>query len=309
MAREHARIFCSIWNPDDDFVERTPEAQRLFFLIISQREMNNGGVIPLMISKWARRSKHTTAADIRKAFDELVEHRYLVVDESTEEVLVRSHLRRDEVMKHRYMRRSALRAVEQIESPQLRREVARELHRIGDSDGIVTASLLDPDGISSTQLDAIGSGSRRTQPDDVATGSRTTQPDGIELGSQTTHGGRGGGRGSGSVPSLDGSGGGTRERATTPPPEPNRDRDNPRCGEHRDIPATERGPNCRACAAVRREADHIAAELGPDVAIAAARGAWRATVDACPDCDENGRLETADGTPGPRHHPHPEDPA
>ena len=67
MAREHARIQCSIWRPGDDFRERSPEAQRLYFLIVSQPQLNNAGLIPLMVNKWARCSAHTDASDIEKA--------------------------------------------------------------------------------------------------------------------------------------------------------------------------------------------------------------------------------------------------
>lgn len=308
MAREHARILCSIWQPDDDFVERTPEAQRLFFLVISQREMNNAGVIPLMISKWARRSKHTTVADIEKPLAELIEHRYFVVDEATEELFVRSFMRRDEVLRHPYMRRSAMRFVEQIESPALRRAAAVELRRIGHPEGVATASLLDPDGSSTTHRDPIESGTSTTHRDAVESGTQTTHRDGIESGSKTTRGGRGGGRGRGSVPSVGGSDGGdARARNDPPPPEPNLDPNNPRCGRHRDIPATDPGPGCHACRAVR---DQVATDtLGALADGSAARRAWRAVVEACGECDESGRLENPDGTPGPRHHPHPEDPS
>lgn len=210
MAREHARIFCSIWNPESDFVDFTADAQRLFFLLMSQQELNNAGVIPLMVSKWARRSKHTTVADIEKALAELVEARYVLVDSDTEELLIRSHLRRDEVMKHPYMRKSALRAVEQIESPMLRREAAAELRRIGHPEGIATASILDPDPTPTTRRDGIESGTSTTRPDPVATasgphpdGSSTTRRDGIPMGSPqpvATVKGEGEGKGRGNVP-------------------------------------------------------------------------------------------------------------
>jgi hypothetical protein len=60
------------------------------------------------------------------------------------------------------------------------------------------------------------------------------------------------------------------------PPAPNLDPTNPRCAEHRDIPATERGPNCRACRAVREQLEQ---QPGPRRDLEA-RG--------CPWCDADG---------------------
>lgn len=296
MAREHARILCSIWRPGDDFRDRSPEAQRLYFLLLSQRELNNAGVMPLMLTKWARCSAGTTTADVEAALTELVEHRYVLVDHDTEELLVRTFVRNDGILKHPYTRRSALRSAEQIESRRLRSELARELVLIGDPEGIATASRLDPDAVPSTRRDAFRSGTSTTHRDAIESGTRTTHRDGIESGTSTTHGGGEGVGEGGGVPVPENLGGGGK---TIKPPPPNLDPLNPRCTRHRDIPADDPGPNCRQCRDARLDVERLA-ESGvlDDRAV---RDAWRAAVDDCDECDHNGKLELPDGSLR-RHH-------
>lgn len=74
----------------------------------------------------------------------------------------------------------------------------------------------------------------------------------------------------------------------TPPPG-NLDPDNPRCPDHAHIPATDRGPNCRACAAVRRWC-----EDEPERQRAAIRDNARIRRE-CHLCDESGLIETESG--------------
>lgn len=276
MAREHARLMCSIWRPDSEFRNRSASAQRLYFVVLSQREVNNAGVTPLMLSKWSRAAPDTTVVDVEKALAELEEHRYFVVDRDTEELLIRSYMRHDEVMKHPYMRRSALRAVEQIESPRLRLETAVELRRIGHPEGVETASRLDADASATTHRDGIPSSSSTTHRDAIESGTETTHRDGLSDDPSTTHGGRGGGRGGGRapVPEVVQMGG----EDAKPPPRNDLLEDRPaeRCARHAD--AEPSGP-CRACGDARRSAETW------DVETAKARAA---AVRACRWCNADG---------------------
>lgn len=286
MAREHARILCSIWRPDSTFRDRSPDAQRLYFLLLSQRELNNAGVMPLMVSKWARCSPGTTVEDVEKALNELVEHRFVLVDRDTEELLVRSFMRNDGTLKHPYTRRSATRSAEQIESLELRREAARELVRIGHPEGVEAALRLDPDATTTTRPDPIATASE--QPNSTT----PKQPDATPSNPRRGWGGEGEG---GGVTSRGGSVGGSRERAQGPPSE---DRPSERCPKHAD---TADPPPCGACRGARRNAEAWDAERAADES--AARIAWRATVDACDVCDENGKLELDDGRLVRHHDP------
>lgn len=146
MAREHANIWLEVWN-DPHFQSLTPGAQRLYFLHLSQKTINNAGVLPLQISKWAKGSVHSTTDEVEQAFAELVRERFELVDYDTEEVLVRSYVRRDGLAKHKYLLRNALTMAKRVESPALRGALAVELRRLGNPEADAVANEITPDPV------------------------------------------------------------------------------------------------------------------------------------------------------------------
>lgn len=286
MPREHARILCSIWRPGDDFRDRSPAAQRLYFLLLSQRELNSAGVMPLMVNKWARLSRDTTAADVESALEELVSHGYVVVDNDTEELLVRSFVRNDGVVKSPNVLKSAMRLARQIESPALRRALAVELVRIGHPDTLDVAADIDPDGSAPAWSNPSANPSATTSDNTSPTTADNPSADPAGWG-----GGRGGGRGT----SRGGSVGEARERAQPPPSE---DRPSERCAKHA---GDTDPPPCGRCRAARQAAEQW--DLEQVRAEADRRAAWRLAVDACDECDENGKVELPDGSMLRHHDP------
>lgn len=76
------------------------------------------------------------------------------------------------------------------------------------------------------------------------------------------------------------------------PPAPNLDPNNPRCADHAHITATERGPNCRACSAVRAQVETVDPRAAERAAQLAARN--------CSWCDADGwRIDPANPHRGP----------
>jgi len=141
MPRDHGRILVTIWD-DPDFTNLTPGAQRLYMLLLSQRGINNAGMLPTQIRKWAKRSNHTSIADIETALNELTEARFVVSDDNTEETLVRSFIRNDGIVKQPNVLKNALRCAEAIESPALRAVLADELRRLGRDDANTVADRI-----------------------------------------------------------------------------------------------------------------------------------------------------------------------
>jgi hypothetical protein len=275
MAREHARILCSIWRPGDDFRDRSPEAQRLYFLIVSQRELNNAGVVPLMVNKWSRCSAGTTAADIEIALAELEEHRYVVVDRDTEELLVRTFIRNDGVARQPNVLKSALRLARQIESASLRRALAFELVRLDIPAASDAAEEIAPDVVRKGSGDPSGNPSSNPslKPSSTPEPNPSSAP---ESNPSPSPAGWGGGRGRGGGNSSEG---GqveeTREDALRRPSE--------RCKAHA---SADDPPPCGRCGAARRAAERWDADQAD--AAAAARARNRTLIDGCPDCDDNG---------------------
>jgi hypothetical protein len=150
MPRDHGRILVTIWD-DPDFVDLTPEAQRLYMLLLSQRGINNAGMLPTQIGKWAKRSRHTTVADIEAALEELIDTRFVLCDGDTEETLVRSFVRNDGITKNANVFKNALACAEAIESPFLRAALADELRRLGRGDATEVADRMSPVGTAENE--------------------------------------------------------------------------------------------------------------------------------------------------------------
>lgn len=251
MAREHARILTRIWD-DPDFCGLPMHQQRLYFLLLSRRNMVSCGVLPLQVRKWAKGAKDTSEEDIVKTLAELEAGRYVFVDEDTEEVLVRTLIRNDGVLKVPNVFKAALKAALNIESPKLREVLAGELRKIGRGDADEVAQELfpieserdpEPIGIESGTVD------NPSTPVDNLLNSNVIP----------TSGGEGVGEGVGE-PLVGGSVGRPRER----------------CGRH--LNDTD-PPNCRGCAKARETAERWDRDTA---------AALKAAVRACKLCDADG---------------------
>lgn len=131
MAREFAKIKAAIWQ-DDDFRTLPPSAQHLYFVVLTDPELSYCGVADWRPKRMLPKSAGWDLGDLRNAGAILTEHRLLVVDEETEEVLVRSFLRHDGVMQHNKLCVSAAMAHAAVASNTLRGVVVHELLRLRD---------------------------------------------------------------------------------------------------------------------------------------------------------------------------------
>lgn len=143
MAREHARILSRIWT-DELFCARSAMAQRLYLLMISQASVNNAGVLPLTIRRWAQKAPDTEPEDVETSLMELESTLFVIVDHDTEEVLIRSFMRNDGVAKQPKVLINACNVARQVESATIREQLAVELRRIGTDRTLEAADVLDP---------------------------------------------------------------------------------------------------------------------------------------------------------------------
>jgi hypothetical protein len=123
MAR-HARILTSIWTTD--FCDRSAAAQRLYLMAISQPTLTYAGVLPYTCRRWAGLAPDTRPGDIAKAVNELVEHRYFLVDGDTEEVWVRTYLRHEGVLWMPNSRKAMWREIGLIQSVPIQQAIRCE---------------------------------------------------------------------------------------------------------------------------------------------------------------------------------------
>jgi hypothetical protein len=129
MAQDFAPLFRSIWS-DDDFRALTGDAQRIYLMLLSHPDRNAAGVLSLTRKKWTRLSADETPARLAASLTELDDASFIVVDDETEEVLVRSYIRRAKVYTHIRLMANALREVSEVESERLRSALGQELMRL-----------------------------------------------------------------------------------------------------------------------------------------------------------------------------------
>jgi hypothetical protein len=120
MARVHGIVKTSIWT-DQDFRALSAGAQRAYLMLLSQPQINNCGVLPYVPRRWAKMAPDDTPEAFASALDELAEKTFIVVDEDTEEVLVRTFIRHDRIASQPQLVKAALREFGEVESEPIRR--------------------------------------------------------------------------------------------------------------------------------------------------------------------------------------------
>lgn len=121
MARTFAKLYVSVWDAGSDFYDLTADAQWLYWTLLSDPRLSPAGVLPLQPRKWAKRAKGMTERRTRAALEELMNTDLkLMVDEDTEEVLIRAFIGRDLGYRTPNIRKSIEASLKSIESQTLR---------------------------------------------------------------------------------------------------------------------------------------------------------------------------------------------
>lgn len=129
MARDHGRIRWAMWN-DPDFRDLDEDAQRLFMLALTQPGLSYTGVVPFTLRRWSQLARNSTIPKLRKAVTTLEKARYVVVDEDTEEFLIRSFIRHDGLLNSPNICRAMVKDFPAVGSPLLRAVIVCEIYRL-----------------------------------------------------------------------------------------------------------------------------------------------------------------------------------
>lgn len=132
MARSYGTIYVDIWD-DDDFKALTDGAQRVYFMLFSQKDLRSTGIVSLSERRWASFASNTVRQDIEDHLKELEGARFIVVDEDTEEVLIRTFMRWDGGYRNTNQRKSIQSAYRVIHSTKLAAIVADEFQALTGS--------------------------------------------------------------------------------------------------------------------------------------------------------------------------------
>ena len=129
MAREHANIRLDMWG-DADWRALSRDAQWLYELLLTHPDTNRAGVSDWRPGRLAKMASGTTAADVIAMGRELEARYFLVIDTDTEEVLIRSYVKYDGVLKQPNLTVTMAHDWTGIASPRLREVVAFEVQKL-----------------------------------------------------------------------------------------------------------------------------------------------------------------------------------
>lgn len=129
MARDHARIRLNIWD-DEDFTDLSSSAQWLYFRILSHQTLSYCGVADWRPGRYAASAGDLTASDVEAFAAELERGRFVVIDRETEEVLVRSFVKHDDLMDKWNMAAAVARTWSETSSKPIKGVIVHELHRL-----------------------------------------------------------------------------------------------------------------------------------------------------------------------------------
>lgn len=129
MARGHGRILTSIWE-DADFTELDEPEQRLYLFLISQPNLNHAGLLDLTLRRWSRKARGLSVGELEKRIHALEQARFIVVDDDTEELLIRSFIRNDGVWRMPKVMGAAVSGALEISSKRLQQALLAEMDRI-----------------------------------------------------------------------------------------------------------------------------------------------------------------------------------
>lgn len=132
-AGRHARIFAAIWR-DKDFRMLGADAKLLYLALCTAEKLTYCGSLDStpkqLAAVIANENGDYTPARTRKALGVLVPAEFVVLDELTDEMAVRSFMRHDQVLKSPNVTKAAMKALRAVVSDRVRDCLDEELRRI-----------------------------------------------------------------------------------------------------------------------------------------------------------------------------------
>ncbi|SEE83444.1 hypothetical protein SAMN04489740_2719 [Arthrobacter alpinus] len=129
MARDRANINTNIWT-DTHWRQLTRDQQWLYELLLTHPELSYAGVSDWRPGRLMQFSAGTSRQEIERIGAELQAERFIFIDEDTEEVLIRSFLRHDGILKQPKLTISMVNAYAAVSSNNIREVIVHELNRL-----------------------------------------------------------------------------------------------------------------------------------------------------------------------------------
>lgn len=129
MAREHAAIRLDMWT-DDEWRALTVPAQHLYMHLLSSPSLSYAGVADWRPARIAGMSADSTPRGVVDAAADLIAALFVVCDDGTEEVLIRSYLKHDGLLHKPNVAKAMVTAYGKTVSPKLRGVIVHELTKL-----------------------------------------------------------------------------------------------------------------------------------------------------------------------------------
>lgn len=124
--RKLGYVQSAIWSAESEFRRLSVQAQHVYLLLLSQPDVTSCGTIAYTPKRWASFSAKQSSKNIQKAVRELDDHRFVVLDEDTEELLIRTFFKHNKVAEQPKMMKNAAEVYGSIASEAIRRSLADE---------------------------------------------------------------------------------------------------------------------------------------------------------------------------------------
>lgn len=133
LPREYGKNWFSMWT-DEHFCTGRLFDKLFYQVLIGQSGTNDAGICPINFRKWRKALRDgfcmPTEADVKASLVRQERRGYVFTDEDTGEILIRAHIRRDQVWRQPAVMVSALRDLAACQSPKFAAVMLAELDRI-----------------------------------------------------------------------------------------------------------------------------------------------------------------------------------
>lgn len=127
MAGRFGMVPHTLWRPDSKFRHLSPEAQRLYLHLLTNPERTIAGTQPVAPKRWARAAAGLTVEGVTAALTELADARWVLVDEATDELLIRWYMRETGLIQNTNCMKAVPGIQMDTESDKIRAALAEEI--------------------------------------------------------------------------------------------------------------------------------------------------------------------------------------
>lgn len=129
MARTFAKLHVGIWS-GEAFKALPSQAQRLYIYLFGSARLDDAGTMPWQPGIAARSAPDMTRDIVDTAMCQLRQHRFIVLDEDTDILAVRSYVRNDQILANSKNTTAFVKAWSVLDSDLLKSVIAFEVDRI-----------------------------------------------------------------------------------------------------------------------------------------------------------------------------------